>query len=157
MLDFIRLLLFFYHKLPIYLFFYNNLCYNLGLMEVTKENIDKLEKRIKDLQIEYEQYFMKVIAKQPAVSRSETEKMMRTLINKRSNNTSFKFRLQSIQSRLITMKQYWDRTLRLIDEGKFVRHAEGGGFSSIKKKSVKARPQTRAVAPKRPGAVQKKA
>lgn len=129
-------------------------------MDITKENIDRLEKRIKELQIEYEQYFMKVIKKQPAITRSETEKMMRQMIGKRTNNTGFKFRLQSIQSRFITMKQYWDRTLRLIDEGKFARHAEGGGFSSIKKAVVKSGPQTRGAVQRpsqKPGMHPKKA
>lgn len=131
-------------------------------MEVTKENIDKLEKRIKDLQISYEKYFMKVDHKQPGVERTETEKMLRHFVNQRSTNTGFKFKLQTIQSKFITLKQYWDRTLRLIDEGKFARHAEGGGFSSIKKKVVKSGPQSRATvparkAPPRPGIPLKKA
>ncbi|MDO8427059.1 MAG: MXAN_5187 C-terminal domain-containing protein [Deltaproteobacteria bacterium] len=90
-----------------------------------KEDIEFLESKIARLKVEYEQYFMRVLKREPAKLRDETEKLILLYSNKNVTNTSIKFKYNSIVARYNSYKQYWTRTLRAIEEGEFVRKSEG--------------------------------
>jgi len=89
--------------------------------------IDKLEAKLMRLKVDYEQYFTRVIRREPVKLREEVESIIRHYSNKNITNTSAKFRYNSLVARYNSFKQYWTRTLRAIEEGTFWRKAEGEG------------------------------
>ncbi len=94
-----------------------------------REEIEFLDVRITQLKIEYEQYFMKVIRQEPEKHRTDIEKVIRRLSTTHITNTGDKFKFNSLVSKFNSYKQYWNRILRMIEEGTYVRHAEGGGLA----------------------------
>jgi hypothetical protein len=87
--------------------------------------IELLDQKIARLKVEYEQYFIKAVKREPAKLRAEVDRMVLEYGDKNISNTSLKFRLNGIVSRYNSYKQYWTRVLREIDEGTYVRKAEG--------------------------------
>jgi len=92
-----------------------------------KAEMDKLEAKIIKLKVDYEQYFTRIIKREPTRLRDEVESIIRHYSNKNITNTSIKFKYNSLVARYNTYKQYWGRTLRAIEEGTFWRKAEGEG------------------------------
>ncbi|MBI2413862.1 MAG: hypothetical protein HYV24_11720 [Deltaproteobacteria bacterium] len=90
-----------------------------------KEDIDLLDSKIARLKVEYEQYFMRVLKREPAKLRDEVDKLVLFYSNKNLTNTSLRFKYNTIVAKYNSYKQYWTRTLRAIDEGDFHRRAEG--------------------------------
>ncbi len=93
-----------------------------------REEIELLDVRVAQLKIEYEQYFMKIIRQEPLKHRTGIEKVIRRLTATHIANTGDKFKLNSIVSKFNAYRQYWNRILRMIEEGTYVRHAESGGL-----------------------------
>lgn len=84
--------------------------------------LDEIQQQMKDLEIRYEQYFAGVEKREPVNERKNLARRIRYYTNRRIVWTDLKFRHQGIVSRFMTYSQYWDRILRLIDEGKYHRH-----------------------------------
>ena len=84
--------------------------------------LDELQQQLKELEIRYEQYFAGVEKREPQRDRTELAKRLRLYTNRRIVWTDLKFRYQGLLSRFMSYSQYWDRILRLIDEGKYHRH-----------------------------------
>lgn len=95
-----------------------------------KDDIDLLEHKLARLKVEYEQYFMKLIKREPLKLRGEVEKIVLAYSNKNISNTSLKFRYNSLVARFNTYRQYWTRVARAIEEGTYNRQAEGSIFPS---------------------------
>lgn len=117
-----------------------------------KEDIDLLDSKIARLKVEYEQYFMRVLKREPAKLRDEVDKLVLFYSNKTLTNTSLKFKYNTIVAKYNSYKQYWTRTLRAIDEGDFHRRAEGegeleNGARSAPPPSEARRPATNEAAP----------
>ncbi len=93
--------------------------------------IELLDQKIARLKVEYEQYFIKAAKREPAKLRAEVDKMVLEYGDKNISNTSLKFRLNGIISRYNSYKQYWTRVLREIDEGTYVRKAEGADAGAL--------------------------
>jgi hypothetical protein len=91
-----------------------------------KEDIDLLDVKITRLKMEYEQYFMGILKREPLFLRGEAEKLIRHYSTKAITNTSLKFKYRSLVSKFTAYRQYWTRTLRAIEEGTYRRRAEGG-------------------------------
>lgn len=92
-----------------------------------KEDIDLLEHKLARLKVEYEQYFQKIVKREPVKLRDEVEKIVLAYSNKNISNTSLKFKYNSLVSRFNTYRQYWTRVVRAIEEGTYYRQAEGAG------------------------------
>ena len=92
-----------------------------------KEDIDLLEHKLARLKVEYEQYFQKILKREPVKLRDEVEKIVLAYSNKNISNTSLKFRYNSLVSRFNTYRQYWTRVVRAIEEGTYYRQAAGAG------------------------------
>lgn len=93
--------------------------------------IELLDQKISRLRVEYEQYFIKAAKREPAKLRAEVDRMVLDYGDKNISNTSLKFRLNGIISRYNSYKQYWSRVMREIDEGTYVRRAEGADAGSL--------------------------
>ncbi len=86
------------------------------------QDLDEIQQQLKELEIRYEQYFAGIEKREPYQERKDLARKIRHFTNRHITWTDLKFRYQSIASRLMSYGQYWDRILRLIDEGKYHRH-----------------------------------
>lgn len=102
-----------------------------------REEIDILESKIARLKVEYEQYFSRVLKREPVKLRDEVERTILAYSNKLINNTSLKFKLNATVARYNAYKQYWTRVLRAIDEGTYVRKAEVAPEGPVAKGAAK--------------------
>ncbi|HEY5672122.1 MAG TPA: MXAN_5187 C-terminal domain-containing protein [Malonomonas sp.] len=84
--------------------------------------LDDIQQQMKELEIRYEQYFAGVEKREPQRERVELAKRLRQYTSRRIIQTDLKFRCHGLTSRFMSYSQYWDRILRLIDEGKYHRH-----------------------------------
>ncbi len=86
------------------------------------QELDEIQQAVKELEIRYEQYFAGIERREPYSERKAIVRRIRHFTNRHIVWTDLKFRYQSIASRFMSYGQYWDRILRLIDEGKYHRH-----------------------------------
>ncbi|MFQ5586916.1 MAG: MXAN_5187 C-terminal domain-containing protein [Thermodesulfobacteriota bacterium] len=85
------------------------------------EAIDLLESKLNRLKTEYEQYFLRILKKEPTALRSEVERLITQCSGQPIHNTATKFRLNSLTARYHSHKNYWTRVLRAIEEGTYHR------------------------------------
>jgi len=86
------------------------------------QELDNIQQAVKELEIHYEQYFAGVEKREPYNERKNIARQIRHFTNRHIVWTDLKFRYQGLTSRFMSYGQYWDRILRLIDEGKYHRH-----------------------------------
>ncbi len=86
------------------------------------QTLSEIQLEMKDLEIRYEQYFAGVEKREPQRKRTDLARRIRHFVNRPIFQTDIKFRYQSLASRFYSYSQYWDRILRLMDEGKYHRH-----------------------------------
>ncbi len=85
------------------------------------EDIDLFDRSLKELVIKYEQYFLGMERREPLKLLEEVESLSRRYTAAAISNTMLLFRYNSLKSRLVSYRQYWNRTNRLIEEGKYSR------------------------------------
>ncbi|MRR33314.1 hypothetical protein EG829_01260 [bacterium] len=85
------------------------------------EDIDLFERSLKELIIKYEQYFLGLEKREPLKLLDLVERLSRRYTSAAVSNTMLLFKYNSIKSRLVSYRQYWNRTNRLIEEGKYSR------------------------------------
>lgn len=98
-----------------------------------KKDIQFLEKAVIELKVLYEQYFMKILKREPFKLRMDVERTIRDYAQEPIQNTSLKFRYNTLVARYNSFKQYWNRTLKQIDAGTYTRKGEGGSAGALKK------------------------
>ncbi|MBI1912507.1 MAG: hypothetical protein HYS21_10975 [Deltaproteobacteria bacterium] len=106
-----------------------------------REDIEILDAKIARLKVEYEQYFMRVLKREPLQLREEIDRLVMQYSNQTLTNTSQKFKYNSIIAKYNSYKQYWTRVLRSIDEGTYVRKAEGGTENASAKEIRQTQPK----------------
>lgn len=106
-----------------------------------REDIEILDAKIARLKVEYEQYFMRVLKREPLQLREEIDRLVMHYSNQTLTNTSQKFKYNSIIAKYNSYKQYWTRVLRSIDEGTYVRKAEGGTENAAAKEIRQPQPK----------------
>lgn len=106
------------------------------------EILNQLEQGMKDLEIAYEQYFLGIEKRAPEQQRQKLTKQFRLLVGKYIPQTDLKFRLRGLTSRFHSYAGYWDRIMRLIEEGRYERHT-----SRIQRRATEAAPSEAAPAP----------
>ncbi|MEE8574424.1 MAG: MXAN_5187 C-terminal domain-containing protein [Thermodesulfobacteriota bacterium] len=89
-----------------------------------KEDLDILDNRIDRLKIEYEQYFMRILKREPLFLKSQINKTIAQYTHQVINNTGYKFRFRNLADKYNTFKQYWRRTLSEIENGTYRRRSE---------------------------------
>jgi hypothetical protein len=85
------------------------------------EDLAQFEQNLGQLIIKYEQYFLGMEKREPLALLSEVEYYVRLYANVSIVNTMYKFKYNSLVARFSSYKQYWNRILRLIEEGKYSR------------------------------------
>ncbi|MBN1573552.1 MAG: hypothetical protein JW984_10190 [Deltaproteobacteria bacterium] len=85
------------------------------------EQIRLLEAKLADLKVEYDKYFSGVEKIEPTKLKGEVQKIVRRLSTLYINNTAIRFRKDNIIAQYNSYNQYWNRILRQIEEGTYVR------------------------------------
>lgn len=88
--------------------------------QLTQE-LAELDLDMERLKTLYEQYFIGVEPKEPQDLRKKVADYFRRSEIKRAKNTALIFRFRSLSAKFVSYVAYWDRVLRLIEEGSFRR------------------------------------
>jgi hypothetical protein len=86
-----------------------------------QEDISLLEGSIAELVVKYEQYFLGIEKREPLKLCEDVERFIRRYNTAAIVNTSAKFKFNTLIGKFNSYKQYWTRTIRLIEEGKYSR------------------------------------
>ena len=78
---------------------------------------------MKTLEIAYEQYFSGIEKREPMKDRADLTKRIRQFANRRIMQTDLRFKYQNLATRYHSYNGYWERILKLMDEGKYHRNA----------------------------------
>ena len=87
-----------------------------------EEELKLLEIRLNQLKLDYEKYFLGTRPTEPAMARSEIQKMVIKWSNTRITNTALRFKFNSLNGRYQAFKRQWDNVLRQIEAGTYKRH-----------------------------------
>ena len=101
-----------------------------------KEDLDILDTKINKLKVDYEQYFVKVLKRPPSALRDEVDRIILKYSNQAITSTYLKFRYTAITNKYTSYKQFWDRTLRQIEEGTY--YARGAAGARLPEEPIKA-------------------
>jgi len=87
-----------------------------------EEDLNLLDARLKQLRVEYEQYFLGARKREPQLVRGEVQKIVSYYANVPIRNTGHRFRFNNLRARFFTLRRHWDDTLRKVEEGRYERH-----------------------------------
>ena len=82
------------------------------------EDLDVLEKSIRQLQIEWDKFFSGIERKPPVDLRTKLEGMIRRYSNAEIRNNTERFRFQNLASRYQSFAELWAKRLRAMEEGR---------------------------------------
>lgn len=82
------------------------------------EDLELLERSLKQLQIEWEKFFGGVEKKPPLEAKTRVEALIRKYAYAELRNNTERFRYQTISSRYATFNELWNKRLRAIEEGR---------------------------------------
>lgn len=86
------------------------------------EDMVVLDNKIKQLKFEYDQYFIGSRPREPVLTRADVNKLVARYANQGIQNTSLRFKFNTLCSRFYAMRRQWDETLRKIEAGTYERH-----------------------------------
>ncbi len=90
-------------------------------MEI-EETLHELDRKVKQLKLDYEQYFLGTRPREPVLLRGDVDKIVVILSNTPIQNTALRFRYNSLCSRYQALKRQWNETLRQMEQGTYKRH-----------------------------------
>ncbi len=90
-----------------------------------REDLELLEYNITRLKMEYEQYFMHIVKREPLFLRGKVDKTIAYYTNQYIKNTADKFKFRNLADKYNSFKQYWIRTLKAIEAGTYQKRGEG--------------------------------
>jgi len=82
------------------------------------EDMDLIEKSIRQLQIEWEKFFGGVERKPPSELKARVEALIRRNANEEIRNNADRFRYQNLMARYSTFSELWNKRLRALEEGR---------------------------------------
>ena len=85
------------------------------------DDVLKLDQQLSELISKYEQYFIGLEKREPLKLLDEVEKMVRRYAGAPINNTMYKYRFSTLVARFNTYREHWNRTIKLMEEGKYSR------------------------------------
>ena len=94
---------------------------SIALKEKMDQEMDDLDNRISRLRVLYDQYFMGIERVEPIFLRNAIEKDFRRSQILRHGSTVLKFRYRSLQQKYTAYRSYWNRIVRLIEDGQIRR------------------------------------
>ena len=91
-------------------------------MTTIEEDLQILDAKIKQLRLDYEQYFLGARPREPVQLRGEVQKLIALYSNVPIQNTAQRFKFSSLCSRYLILRRQWDLALRKIEDGTYERH-----------------------------------
>jgi hypothetical protein len=88
----------------------------------SEDELRELDRKVKQLKLDYERYFLGTRPREPLLQRSEVDRLIIIYANTPIQNTALRFKLNSICSRYQALKRQWTETLRKIEQGTYQRH-----------------------------------
>ena len=88
----------------------------------TETDLQMLDVKLKQLRMEYEQYFLGARKREPQLLRGEVNKIVAYYANAPIRNTALRFLFNNLRARYFTHKRLWDETCRKIEDGTYRRH-----------------------------------
>lgn len=85
------------------------------------EDLTQFEQMLATLVTRYEQYFIGLEKREPLPLLNDVDKLVRRYANTPITNTMYKHKYSMLVARLNTYREHWNRTLKLIEEGKYSR------------------------------------
>lgn len=93
----------------------------IGSDDIQRE-LDELDKRVTELKILYDKYFLGLEKFEPQKNRLEAQRIINDLQGRYIRNTGAKFRRDQLKSKFLSYCRYWDRILKQIEEGTYRGH-----------------------------------
>jgi hypothetical protein len=90
------------------------------------EDLDLLERQLRQLQIEWEKFFAGTERKPPGDLRIKVEALIRQYAYAEIRNNGDRYRYQSLSTRYSTMNELWNKRLRAREEGRPAAHGPKG-------------------------------
>ena len=87
-----------------------------------EEDLMLLDARLKQLRVEYEQYFLGSRKREPQLLRGDVQKIISYYANVPIRNTGHRFKFNNLRARLFALRRHWDDTLRKIEDGRYDKH-----------------------------------
>ena len=87
-----------------------------------EDDLQVLDAKIKQLKLDYDQYFLGSRPREPAQLRAEVAKLVTLYSNTAIQNTAARFKFQTLCSRFFVFRRQWDEALRQIEAGTYSRH-----------------------------------
>ena len=87
-----------------------------------EDELHLLEVKLKQLKLDYEQYFSGSRPREPVQARGEIQKVLIQFNSSPIKNTAMRFKFNSLNGRYQAFKRQWDNTLRQIEAGTYKRH-----------------------------------
>jgi len=94
---------------------------NSKRLKEIEDEIRQLDKDLDQLRALYELYFMGVERTEPLVARDKVRRRLRDLRDLKIKNNGVRFKLQSMQARMISFENYWGRIKRQRENGTYKR------------------------------------
>jgi hypothetical protein len=98
---------------------------------VIDEDLADLEHKIQRLKIEYDQFFMGAMRREPSLLKSEVQRVITKYVNEPPRNVMQKFKINTLTSRFQALRSLWGRTLREMEAGGGRKHRLPGGMSAV--------------------------
>jgi hypothetical protein len=89
------------------------------------EDLDALEKSIRQLHIEWDKFFGGVERKPPVDLKTRVEAMIRRHAQGEIRNNAERFRYQTLTARYNTFSELWSKRLRALEEGRSIQGYRG--------------------------------
>jgi hypothetical protein len=86
------------------------------------EDLQVLDAKVRQLRLDYEQYFLGSRPRVPSVLRGEVQKMIAYYANVPIQNTALRFRFNNLRARYFSFRRHWDETVRKIEDGSYERN-----------------------------------
>jgi hypothetical protein len=84
--------------------------------------VSELQKKFDRLKVLYEQYFMGIEKIEPQTARKEISRAILSLQQMHLRNTGLRFKVATLIQKWNIYQGYWNRTIREIEAGRYVRH-----------------------------------
>ena len=87
-----------------------------------EEDLMLLDARLKQLRLEYDQYFLGARKREPQLLRGEVQKIVAYYANVPIRNTGHRFKFNNLRARFFSFRRHWDETQRKVEEGRYDKH-----------------------------------
>ncbi len=85
------------------------------------DDVILLDQKLKELIVKYDQYFLGLEKREPLQLFDAVEKLIRRYSSVMISNTMYRYRFSMLTARFNTYREHWNRTLKLINEGRYSR------------------------------------